>query len=204
MGKVVEIHEGPAVTQYEIEIKAATKLNRITSIHKEIALALAAKDVRIEAPIPGKSTVGIEIPNKEIAAVPIRDVLSALPKQLSNAKVPLALGKDLMGRNRYADLYNMPHLLVAGSTGSGKSVCINSFIATILMFKKPNEVKLVLIDPKKVELSNYNGIPHLLCPVVTDPKKANVALKKIVSEMDRRYSLFEEKVLKIYLHIMKC
>ena len=193
VGKVVEIHEGPAVTQYEIEIKAATKLNRITSIHKEIALALAAKDVRIEAPIPGKSTVGIEIPNKEIAAVPIRDVLSALPKQLSNAKVPLALGKDLMGRNRYADLYNMPHLLVAGSTGSGKSVCINSFIATILMFKKPNEVKLVLIDPKKVELSNYNGIPHLLSPVVTDPKKANIALQKIVSEMDRRYSLFEEK-----------
>ena len=192
-GKVVEIHEGPAVTQYEIEIQAATKLNRITSIHKEIALALAAKDVRIEAPIPGKSTVGIEIPNKKIAPVPIRDVISTLTKQMLNTKVPLALGKDLMGRNHYADLYDMPHLLVAGSTGSGKSVCINSFIASILMFKKPNEVKLVLVDPKKVELSNYNGIPHLLTPVVTDPKKANLVLQKIVAEMDQRYSLFEEK-----------
>ena len=193
IGKVVEIHEGPAVTQYEIEIKAATKLNRITSIHKEIALALAAKDVRIEAPIPGKSTVGIEIPNRQIATVPIREVFSSIPKNMQNAKILVALGKDLMGRTCFADLNKMPHLLVAGSTGSGKSVCINSFIASILMFKKPDEVKLVLVDPKKVELSNYNGVPHLLCPVVTDPKKANVALQKIVSEMDRRYSLFEEK-----------
>lgn len=193
VGKVVEIHEGPAVTQYEIEIKAATKLNRITSIHKEIALALAAKDVRIEAPIPGKSTVGIEIPNSQIATVPIREVFSSIPKNMLNAKILVALGKDLMGRTCFADLNKMPHLLVAGSTGSGKSVCINSFIASILMFKKPDEVKLVLVDPKKVELSNYNGVPHLLCPVVTDPKKANVALQRIVSEMDRRYNLFEEK-----------
>ncbi len=192
-GKVVDIHEGPAVTQYEIEIKAATKLNRITSIHREIALALAAKDVRIEAPIPGKSTVGIEIPNKQVATVPIREVFNSIPKSMQNAQVLVALGKDIKGRTICADLYNMPHLLVAGATGSGKSVCINSFIASILMYKRPDEVKLVLVDPKKVELSNYNGVPHLLCPVVTDPKKANIALQRIVAEMDRRYALFEEK-----------
>src|SRR5574344_453552 len=191
-GKVVEIHEGPAVTQYEVEIKAGTKVSRITSINKEIALALAAKDVRIEAPIPGQSTVGIELPNKAIAAVPIREVLNSIPKSMSGAKILVALGKDLMGRTCCADISKMPHLLVAGATGSGKSVCINSFIASILMFMKPEEIKLVLVDPKKVELSNYNGVPHLLCPVVTDPKKANVALQKIVAEMDRRYELFSE------------
>ena len=196
IGRVVEIHEGPAVTQYEIEIKAATKLSRITGINKEIALALAAKDVRIEAPIPGKSTVGIEIPNEQIATVPIREVFSTIPKNMQNANILVALGKDLKGRTICADLYNMPHLLVAGATGSGKSVCINSFIASILMFKRPDEVKLVLIDPKKVELSNYNGVPHLLTPVVTNPKKANVALQKIVQEMDERYELFEEKGVK--------
>jgi S-DNA-T family DNA segregation ATPase FtsK/SpoIIIE len=196
IGKVVEIHEGPAVTQYEVEIKAATKLNRITGIYREIALALAAKEVRILAPIPGKSTVGIEIPNKQIVPVPIRDVLTTIPKNMMEAKILLSLGKDLMGRTICADLNKMTHLLVAGATGSGKSVCINSFIASILMHKRPDETKLVLIDPKKVELSNYNGVPHLLCPVVTDPKKANIALQKIVSEMDRRYTLFEEKGVK--------
>jgi S-DNA-T family DNA segregation ATPase FtsK/SpoIIIE len=195
-GKVVEIHEGPAVTQFEIEIKAGTKVSRITSISKEIALALAAKDVRIEAPIPGKSTVGIEIPNKNIASVPIREVLSSIPKDMANAKILVSLGKDLMGRTCCADISKMPHLLVAGSTGSGKSVCINSFIASILMFRKPDEVKLVLVDPKKVELSNYNGVPHLLCPVVTDAKKANVALQKIVVEMERRYDVFSEANVK--------
>ena len=189
-GKVVEIHEGPAVTQFEVEIKAGTKVSRITSISKEIALALAAKDVRIEAPIPGKSTVGIEIPNKNIASVPIREVLNSVPKSMQDAKILVALGKDLMGRTCCADLSKMPHLLVAGSTGSGKSVCINSFIASILMFMKPDEIKLVLVDPKKVELSNYNGIPHLLCPVVSDPKKANIALQKIVAEMERRYDVY--------------
>ncbi len=192
IGKVVEIHEGPAVTQYEVEVKAATKLNRITSIHKEIALALAAKDVRIIAPIPGKSTVGIEIPNKQVAAVPIREVFSTIPKSMQGSKILVALGKDIMGETICADLNKMPHLLVAGATGSGKSVCINSFIASILMYKRPDEVKLVLIDPKKVELSNYNGVPHLLTPVVTNPKKANVALQKIVAEMDERYQKFED------------
>ena len=195
-GKVVEIHEGPAVTQFEVEIKAGTKVNRITSISKEIALALAAKDVRIEAPIPGKSTVGVEIPNRNVASVPIREVLSTVPKSMNDAKILVALGKDLMGRTCYADLSKMPHLLVAGSTGSGKSVCINSFIASILMRMNPNDIKLVLVDPKKVELSNYNGIPHLLCPVVTDPKKANVVLQKIVAEMENRYQKFADNNVK--------
>ena len=195
-GKVVEIHEGPAVTQFEVEIKAGTKVSRITSISKEIALALAAKDVRIEAPIPGKSTVGIEIPNKNIASVPIREVLNSVPKSMQDAKILVALGKDLMGRTCCADLSKMSHLLVAGSTGSGKSVCINSFIASILMFMRPDEIKLVLVDPKKVELSNYNGIPHLLCPVVSDPKKANIALQKIVAEMERRYDVFSDANVK--------
>lgn len=196
VGKVVEIHEGPAVTQFEVEIKAGTKVNRITSISKEIALALAAKDVRIEAPIPGKSTVGVEIPNRNVASVPIREVLGNVPKSMNDSKILVALGRDLMGRTCCADLAKMPHLLVAGSTGSGKSVCINSFIASILMRMNPNEIKLVLVDPKKVELSNYNGIPHLLCPVVTDPKKANVVLQKIVAEMERRYDAFADNNVK--------
>lgn len=196
IGKVVEIHEGPAVTQFELEIKAGTKVNRITSISKEIALALAAKDVRIEAPIPGKSTVGVEIPNKNVSSVPIRDILGTVPKSMQDAKILVALGKDLMGKTVCADLAKMPHLLVAGSTGSGKSVCVNSFIASILMRMNPNEIKLVLVDPKKVELSNYNGIPHLLCPVVTDPKKANVVLQKIVAEMERRYQEFADNNVK--------
>ena len=196
VGKVVEIHEGPAVTQFEVEIKAGTKVSRITSIDKEIALALAAKDVRIQAPIPGKNTVGVEIPNRNVSSVPIREVLSSIPKDMSNAKILVALGKDIMGKTCCADISKMPHLLVAGSTGSGKSVCINSFIASILMYRKPDEVKLMLVDPKKVELSNYNGVPHLLCPVVSDPKKANVALQKIVSEMERRYEVFAENNVK--------
>lgn len=195
-GRVVEIHEGPAITQFEVEIKAGTKVSRITSISKEIALALAAKTVRIEAPIPGKSTVGIEIPNTKIIPVPLREVLSRPTKESESAKVPVALGKDIMGRIKWADIYKMPHLLVAGATGSGKSVCINSFIASILMLKRPDEVKLVLVDPKKVELSNYNGIPHLLWPVVTNPKKASAALQKVVAIMEERYRIFEDKKVK--------
>ncbi len=195
-GKVVEIHEGPTVTQFEVEIASGTKVSRITSINKEIALALAAKDVRIQAPIPGKSTVGVEIPNKHTSSVPIREVLSNIPSNMENAKILFSLGKDIMGRNCYADMAKMPHLLVAGSTGSGKSVCINSFIASILIRMRPDECKLVLVDPKKVELSNYNGIPHLLCPVVSDPKKASIALQKIVAEMEKRYDIFSEKNVK--------
>ena len=195
-GKVVEIHEGPTVTQFEVEIASGTKVSRITSINKEIALALAAKDVRIQAPIPGKSTVGVEIPNKITSSVPIREVLENVPSNMENAKILFSLGKDIMGRNVCADMSKMPHLLVAGSTGSGKSVCINSFIASILLKMRPDECKLVLVDPKKVELSNYNGIPHLMSPVVSDPKKASVALQKIVAEMEHRYDLFSEKNVK--------
>lgn len=191
-GSVVEIHVGPAVTQYEVAIPSGTKVSRILSINKEIALALAAKDVRIEAPIPGKSTVGIEIPNPGVIAVKIREVLGNVPKDQEKAKILVSLGKDLMGRVQTADISKMPHLLVAGSTGSGKSVCINSFIASILMRYRPDQVKLVLVDPKKVELSNYNGVPHLLWPVVTDPKKANTALQKVVAMMEDRYETFSE------------
>ncbi len=195
-GRVVEIHEGPAVTQFEVEVKAGTRVSRITSIHKEIALALAAKTVRIEAPIPGKNTVGVEIPNSKVIPVPIREVLSRPNKDSMKANIPVALGKDIMGQIKWADISKMPHLLVAGSTGSGKSVCINSFIASILMLKRPDEVKLVMVDPKKVELSNYNGIPHLLWPVVTDPRKASAALQKVVVMMEQRYDVFADKNVK--------
>ncbi len=189
-GKVVAAHIGPTVTQYELEIKAGTKVSKILGINREIALALAAKDVRIEAPIPGKKTIGIEIPNKVTSMVSVREILEAIPKNKQNSKLLATLGRDIMGDPIYCEINKTPHLLVAGSTGSGKSVCINSIIVSILMRAKPDEVKLVLVDPKKVELSMYNGVPHLLTPVVTDPKKANIALKKIVVEMENRYDLF--------------
>ena len=189
-GRVVAINPGPTVTQYEMEIKSGTRLNKVSSIHSEIALALAAKDVRIQAPIPGKSTIGIEIPNKVTSMVTVREILELIPKSMSDSKLMVTLGRDIMGRPQYCEINKTPHLLVAGSTGSGKSVCINSIIVSILMRSKPDEVKLVLVDPKKVELSMYNGVPHLLAPVVTDPKKANIALKKIVVEMEHRYDMF--------------
>ena len=195
-GKVIEIHIGPAVTEYEITVPSGTKVSRIVGINKEIALAMAAKEVRIQAPIPGKNTIGIEIPNKEISSVGFREVLEATWQTNGANKILVALGKDIMGKSILADLSKMPHLLVAGSTGSGKSVCINTIICSILMRYKPNEVKLVLVDPKKVELTNYNGIPHLLCPVVSDPKKASVVLQKVVAEMEKRYDLFAEKEFK--------
>lgn len=194
--KVVEIHIGPAVTQYEIVVPAGTKVSRILSINKEIALALAAKDVRIQAPIPGKSTIGIEIPNESISAVPFREILEANKNVKNKYDIMITLGKNLMGKPIVADLTKMPHLLVAGSTGSGKSVCINSIICSIFMNYNPKDVKLVLVDPKKVELSNYNGTPHLLCPVVNDPKKASITLQKIVAEMEKRYDVFSEKGVK--------
>lgn len=189
--KVVAAHVGPSVTQYELEVKTGTKLNRIMAINRELALALAAKEVRIEAPIPGKRTVGIELPNKKNTMVSVREVLEHIPSSLANSKLAVTLGRDIMGNPQYCEINKTPHLLVAGSTGSGKSVCINSMIVSILMRTRPDEVKLVLIDPKKVELSIYNGVPHLLAPVVTDPKRANIALKKMVSEMEKRYDLFE-------------
>ena len=192
VGKVVEVHVGPTVTQYEVELKAGTKVNKVLSINREIALALAAKDVRIQAPIPGKSTIGIEIPNPVQADVKLKDILVGLPKKLENSKLVAPLGKDIMGNIQYFEINKAPHLLVAGATGSGKSVCINNFIVSILMRTKPDEVKLILVDPKKVELSVYEGVPHLLRPVVTDPKKASVALQKVVQIMDERYDMFEQ------------
>ena len=194
--KVVEIHIGPAVTEYELTVSAGTKVNKIVNIDKEIALALAAKDVIIRAPIPGKSTIGIEIPNPSISSVTLREVLESPQNLKSDAKICAALGKDIMGVSTVFDLTKMPHLLVAGSTGSGKSVCINGIIASILMRYKPNEVKLVLVDPKKVELTNYNGIPHLLCPVVSDPKKASLTLQRVVTEMDHRFQIFSDNEVK--------
>ena len=194
--KVVDTHVGPAVTQYELEIKAGTKVSKILSLNREIALALAAKDVRIQAPIPGKSTIGIELPNRKISMVNVREVLTSVPASKASSKLLAVLGRDIMGSPQWMEINKTPHLLVAGSTGSGKSVCINSILASILMRTKPDEVKLVLVDPKKVELSIYNGVPHLLAPVVTDPKRANVALKRIVAEMERRYDVFEESKTK--------
>lgn len=189
--KITKVHVGPAVTKYEISPGPGVKVSKIVSLHDDIALALAAKGLRIEAPIPGKSAVGIEVPNKEIAMVSLREVFdNNWTKQSS--KLLFALGKDISGDIIVGELSKMPHLLIAGATGSGKSVCVNGIITTILMRAKPHEVKMMMIDPKKVELSVYNGIPHLLAPVVTDPKKASKALQKVVSEMERRYELFSE------------
>ena len=193
VGKVVEVHIGPTVAQYELEIASGTRVNKITSINREIALALAKKDVRIEAPIPGKNTVGIEFANDVATPVSFYEIISS--KQMMNAldkKLMVPLGKSIMGDIGVCEINKMPHLLVAGTTGSGKSVCINGIICSILMRARPDEVKLVMVDPKVVELSVYNGVPHLMCPVVSDPKKAAVALGKMVAEMERRYEVFSE------------
>ena len=196
IGHVVEVNSGPAVTQYELEVQTGTRLSKLLGINKEISLALAKKDVRIEAPIPGKSTVGIEIPNDAVSPVSLREILQDVPQNKVGSKLLVALGKNIMGKSKFCEIDKTPHLLVAGATGSGKSVCINCIIASILMRTKPDEVKLVMVDPKKVELSNYNGVPHLLMPVVTDPKKASVALQKIVHEMENRYDEFSRKNVK--------
>ncbi len=188
--KLLAIHRGPTVTRYEIQPEIGVKVSRIVNLADDIALALAAKDIRIEAPIPGKSAVGIEVPNAEVALVGLRDVLDSPSYQQAPSKLSIALGKDISGEPIVADLAKMPHLLVAGATGSGKSVCINGIITSLLYKARPDEVKLMMIDPKMVELNVYNGIPHLLTPVVTDPRKAAVALKKVVTEMEKRYELF--------------
>ncbi len=186
--KVSQIRIGPAVTQYEVQPAMGVKVSRIVNLSNDIALALAAKDIRIEAPIPGKSAVGIEVPNNSVSMVTLREVLEEEPAAENKLKV--VLGRNISGDAITAELNKMPHLLVAGSTGSGKSVCINGIITSILMNAKPHEVKLMMIDPKMVELNVYNGIPHLLTPVVTNPQKAAQALQKIVGEMERRYDLF--------------
>lgn len=188
--KVTQVHLGPAVTKYEVLPDVGVKVSKIVSLHDDLALALAARDIRIEAPIPGKSAIGIEVPNTEVAVVSLREVLESEENNRPDSKLLFGLGRDVTGQAVMTELNKMPHLLVAGSTGSGKSVCINGIITSIIMRAKPHEVKMMMIDPKMVELNVYNGIPHLLAPVVTDPRKAAQALKKIVSEMERRYELF--------------
>jgi DNA segregation ATPase FtsK/SpoIIIE, S-DNA-T family len=188
--RVTQVHLGPAVTKYEVHPDVGVKVSRIVSLNDDLALALAAKDIRIEAPIPGKSAIGIEVPNSEVAMVSLREVIESKQHNKPGSKLQIGLGRDITGEAVLAELNKMPHLLVAGATGSGKSVCINGIITSILMRAKPHEVKLMMIDPKMVELNVYNGVPHLLAPVVTDAKKASQALKKVVNEMERRYELF--------------
>lgn len=190
--KMLGVSVGPNVTRYELQPKAGTKVSKITGLSDDIALSLAATQVRIEAPIPGKAAVGIEIPNQSGSTVYIRDLLENDDFTKSLSPLTVALGKDISGKNIYADLSKMPHLLIAGSTGSGKSVCVNSIMMSLLYKTSPEDVKLILIDPKVVELSVYNGIPHLFIPVVTDPKKAAGALHWACSEMDRRYNLLAQ------------
>jgi S-DNA-T family DNA segregation ATPase FtsK/SpoIIIE len=190
--KIVNASKGPAVTRYELEPAAGVKVSKIVHLSDDIALKLAATDIRIEAPIPGKAAIGIEVPNKQVAGVNLRDVLDSEEFKRAAGGVPVGLGKDIAGNSVIADLTKMPHLLVAGSTGSGKSVCINTLIASILFKQRPCDVKLILIDPKVVELSNCNGIPHLMTPVVTDAKKAARVLRWAVREMDNRYRRFAE------------
>ncbi|GEL68163.1 FtsK/SpoIIIE family DNA translocase [Marinilactibacillus psychrotolerans] len=186
---VTKANLGPAVTKYEIQPATGVKVSKIVGLTDDIALALAAKDIRMEAPIPGKALIGIEVPNSEVSMVSFRDVIEGQIKN-KDQLLEVPLGRDIGGNVAMADLSKMPHLLVAGATGSGKSVAINGIITSLLLKAKPNEVKLMMIDPKMVELNVYNGIPHLLTPVVTNPKKAAQALHKVVQEMERRYELF--------------
>lgn len=190
--KVINVSKGPSVTRYELQPKPGVKVSRIVNLSDDIALALAARGVRIEAPIPGKAAVGIEIPNKETTPVYLREVIEDKKFQNSTSKISVALGKDVSGEVIIGDLSKMPHVLIAGATGSGKSVCINSLIISILYKYQPEEVRLLMVDPKVVELNVYNGIPHLLIPVVTDPKKAAGALNWAVNEMTRRYQSFAD------------
>ncbi len=190
--KVVEVTQGPAVTRYEIQPNTGVKVNSIKALADDIALNLRAKSIRIEAPIPGKAAVGIEVENEKINMVTLREIIDSNEFKQARSKISFAVGRDISGKSIVADLKSMPHLLIAGSTGSGKSVCINSIITSILYKANPDEVKLVLIDPKVVELGNYNGIPHLLIPVVTEPTKAAAALNWAVAEMTDRYKKFAE------------
>ena len=183
---------GPSITKYELKLEVGTRVNKILQLQDDIKLALATADIRIEAPIPGKPYVGIEVPNSKPSVVAFKDVYQSAFQKLSveENKLGVVLGKDISGKPIIAELDKMPHLLIAGATGSGKSVCINTIITSLLMRTHPDEVKLILVDPKKVELSIYNGVPHLLTPVVTDPKKAAGVLREVVSEMERRYDVF--------------
>lgn len=191
--KVENVSVGPAITRYELKPAEGVRVSKIANLADDIALNLAAETIRIEAPIPGKQAVGIEVPNKEKEAVHLREVLDSQEFKENKSKLTIALGKDVAGNIQLADIAKMPHVLIAGSTGSGKSVCINTIITSIIYNSKPSEVKLVMVDPKVVELSVYNGIPHLLIPVVTDPRKAAGALAWAVQEMDDRYNKFASK-----------
>jgi DNA segregation ATPase FtsK/SpoIIIE, S-DNA-T family len=188
--KVIRVARGPVITRYELAPAPGVKISRIVNLADDIALGLAARDVRIEAPIPGKAAIGIEVPNKQARSVPFREVLETPEYKEGNSRLRIALGKDIADQAVVADLAKMPHMLVAGATGSGKSVCITALINSLLFNARPDEVKFLMVDPKMVELSIYNGIPHLLAPVVTDPKKAAAALKWVVKEMETRYELF--------------
>ncbi len=192
--RVVEVNLGPAVTQYALEIALGTKLSKVTGLATNLALALAAPtgQIRIEAPIPGRSLVGVEVPNRGLEFVNLKRMLTSDQMKKNKSKLSVALGLNVAGEPVITDIAEMPHMLIAGATGSGKSVCIHSFIATILFRASPSEVKLILIDPKRVELTQYNGIPHLLTPVIIDPKKVISALRWSQEEMDRRYKLFAE------------
>ena len=190
--RVLDISRGPAVTRYEVQPMAGVKISRITSLADDLALNLAVADIRMEAPIPGKPAVGIEVPNRKRSAVSIRSIFESQSFRRMTSPLTLALGKDIAGVAQVADLCKMPHLLIAGSTGSGKSVCVNSIIMSLVFRSGPEDVKLILIDPKVVELAEYNGIPHLLMPVITEPKKAAGALSSAVAEMERRYRMFAD------------
>lgn len=191
-----QVTVGPTITRYEIQPRPGVKVSKIVNLTDDIALSLAAKSIRMEAPIPGKNAIGIEVPNEESQMVGIREIMESKEFNGYPSKLAMGLGKDVAGRIIIGDIAKMPHLLIAGSTGSGKSVCVNTLITSLVYKAKPDEVKLILIDPKVVELSNYNGIPHLLIPVVTDPKKAANALTWAVTEMNRRYKLFAETQVK--------
>ena len=190
--QLVQIHIGPSVTKFEIKPELGVRVNKISNLQYDLKMGLAATDIRIEAPIPGKNAVGIEIPNVENTMVQMKDLMMGIPNKDANKKLLFCLGKDLMGTNVYGTLNKMPHLLIAGATGSGKSVCVNSIICSLLMRTRPDEVKLILIDPKKVEFTPYKDVPHLLAPVITDGDMANKALKVVVNIMDKRYDLFGE------------
>ena len=190
--KVENVSVGPAITRYELKPAEGVRVSKIAKLSDDIALNLAAESIRIEAPIPGKQAVGIEIPNREKEVVHLREIIESIAFEDAESKVSVALGKDIAGEAVVADIGKMPHVLIAGSTGSGKSVCINTLITSIIK-AKPSEVKLVMVDPKVVELSVYNGIPHLLIPVVTDSRKAAGALAWAVQEMENRYQLFATK-----------
>lgn len=190
--KVVKVEQGPVITRYELEPAPGIKISRILALNDNISLALKATSVRIVAPIPGKGTIGVEVPNSESSMVYLREILESDEFKNADSKLTMALGKDIAGHPVVADLSDMPHLLIAGATGSGKTVCVNSIIASLLFNASPEEVKFLMVDPKMVELSTYNKIPHLVCPVVTDVKKVSAALSWIVSEMENRYKLFAD------------